>query len=561
MICLQIPQYRFHYHVQGDKAETSKSHEEYRNEAKVQDPYNVTDNGGEVRFVSYRADKSNGLQMNVDYQNGASPFMISLNNPTYSVPQINTSDEPAASSESSPIVVEPIADTQEQKSLKSIEVDAAMTESTDKVAQLIEQLSTNRTEDRNDDVKEEQQVTDQIIIQEDDATEKQTEFTIPFKQPNPVSADDFKYDNDDEALKKNIVKVIQNINGGGHDERSDSQMNFKSDISDKPMKIIGTDSSTETERQPQETYRPSQEHSSFKSQQLSNKPLRLIGFNPSIFGSLYETQPVHNKPSKVQQIPYQQPSNAGFHNSEDVKPLNAYDSSGTYVSQQSSNIHAGSHQKYTLPLTQQLYHYDPNSNSMIPVYTTNMIQNMIPVAESKPQPPPQADSNKNGFNFMQILSGGTFYNKGSEQQADGSQQQTATKDKVTKHEHNKMEKSKPPPPQQTVMFVLNPGETPIDLKSFTSSPMQLTFGHQPQADCNNPKHKTPAVKIDKTLQPIPLCTDCVPTLALMGMPNAKPAAAVQQKKSIASPQVIPLWNGKNDSKLNYLILPTPITKK
>ncbi|XP_026812470.1 uncharacterized protein LOC113553364 [Rhopalosiphum maidis] len=576
----EIPQYRFHYYVQDDKniGEYKPSQEENKNGEKV-GSYNIADSNGDIRIVNYRVDKSNGLQTDVNTNVGASPLKISLNNPVYNI-QTDILKESTLSSEASPIVVEPL-NTQEQKSSKPIEMDSRdeynLAESTEKLTKLTELISTNQTEDRKDDVKDEQ-VTDQVLIQDEGITIKQTEFTIPFKKPSPVSTDDLKI-NDDEAIKKDIVKMIQNING--EHGQLDPQLNFKSALPDKPLKMVETDS---IEMEQQESYQPSHGHSKFKSQQLSNKPLRLVGYNPSIFGSLYDTQVNYNRPSQIQQPPnlFNQGYFAGFGTRGDIKQQ-AYDNSGIYYSQPSSTSpqpgNYKGNKKSNLPTpTQPLYYYDPNSMVMLPVYT-NMIQNDYSIAENKPQPPqPQTDSGKNGFNLMQILSGGSFY-KGSEQ-AEGSQQM-AVKDSI-KPEYNKFEKSKPiekhekskplethdkPKPletqdksktPQTLMFYLNPGEPPIDLKSLTSSPMHLTFGQQPQSDCNGKTLKPPTVKSNKPLQPIPLCSDCVPALGFMGLPSTK--SAVQQKKSIATPQVMPIWNGQTVSKLNYLILPTPITK-
>lgn len=568
LVQLQIPQYRFHYYVQDDKtAGDYKSTQEYKHEENV-GQNNVADSHGDVRIVNYRVDKSNGLQADVSTTVDSSPFKISLNNPVYKT-QTDVSKESTLSSNASPIVVEQI-NTQEQKSSKSIEMDSRdeynLPEITDKVTTPTEQVSTNQPEDRKDDVKNEQ-ANDHIIIQDDDITVKQTEFTIPFKKPNPVNTYDLKY-NDDEAIKKDIVKVIQNING--NHEKSDPQLHFKSALSDNPLKIVETDSMEQ-----QESYQPSHGLSKFKSQQFSNKPLRLVGYNPSVFGSLYDMQVDYNRASQIQQPPnlFNPGYFAGFETHGDVKQQ-SNDNSGIYYSQPSSTPQPGSskgNQKSNL-LTQKqpLYYYDPNSMVMLPVYS-NMIQNDYPITEVKPQPTQQpTDSGKSGFNLMQILSGGSFY-KGSEQ-AEGSQQITV-KDSI-KPEHHKLEKSKPlethnkPKPlethdklksPQTLMFYLNPGETPIDLKTLTSGPMQLTFGQQPQADCNGKTPKAPTVKSNKPLQPIPLCSDCMPALGVMGLPSTQ-SASVQQKKSIGTPQVMPIWNGKTVSKLNYLILPTPLTK-
>lgn len=558
MIKLQIPQYRFHYYVQDDKIENYKSHDEFKNGENYHGSYGVVDSNGGVQSVNYRADKSNGLQTDENLKSSTLPSNIPQNDPTYRS-QIDATKESTESSKTLPIVVEPINTPQEQNTSRSIEMDSTneyhLTESTDKATQFIEQVSTNQTEDRNDDIKDEQ-VTDQILIQ-DEGSSHQTEFTIPFKKPNPVNEDDFKY-NDEETLKKDIVKLIQNING--NNEQSDLRLNFKSSFSDKPLKVIGSDS-MEMERQ--QNYKPSHEHSSFKSQQLSNKPIRLFGYNPSVFGSLYDMH-VDYRPPQIQQPPnlHNQGHNKGFvDHRDDVKPQ-IYDSSEIYHSPSSSTSQTGNYkgnQKYNaLAPTQPLYYYDPNSMVMLPVYT-NMIQNVYPISENKPvTSQPQTGSNKNGFNLMQILSGGTFY-KGSEQAE--SSQQMAVKDSI-KHEHNKLEKPKPSEAYnkskipQTLMFYLNPDDSPIDLKSLISNPMQLPSG---QVDCNGQKLKIPAVKADKTLQPIPLCSDCVPALGLMSLPSTK-STAIQQKKSITSPQVMPIWNGKNISKLSYLILPTPITK-
>lgn len=577
MVKLQIPQYRFHYYVQDDKTKDQKPREGGdSNGEKVQSVYSVADSNEEVKIVNYRVDKSSGLQADVNIQDSASPFKMSLNNPEYGGPQIDVSKDSTVS-RASPIVVEPI-NMQEQKSSKSIEVDSKdeyhLTGSTDKAIQLTQQVNTNQTEDRKDDVKEEQ-VTDQVLVQDEGITNKQMEFTIPFKKPNPVNADDFKY-NDDEAIKKNIVKVIQNIKE--NHEQSDQQLTFKNVYSDKPVKIVGSDS---TEIEQQESYQPSNGHSNFKSQQLSNKPLRLFGYNPSIIGSLYDMQVDYNRPPQIQQPP--NPLNQGYFTGfgphGDIRP-HTYDNSGMYLLPQpipiTQTVANKGNQKYNAP-TQPLYYYDPNSMAMLPIYT-NVIQNTYPFAENKPQssqpqplqqqPPqqqqnqPQSTQPQSGFNLMHILSGGSFY-KGSEQ-AEGSQQ-TTVKDSIVKQESNKLEKSKPSEIHdksklpQTVMFYLNPSETPVDLKSLTSSPIQL-FGQQPQADCNGKKSsKSPSVKADKTLQPIPLCSDCVPALGLMGLTSTK-SNTIQQKKSINSPQVMPIWNGHNVSKLNYLILPNPITK-
>ncbi|CAI6348063.1 unnamed protein product [Macrosiphum euphorbiae] len=568
----EIPQYRFHYYVQDNKpaVDYKSPQEENKNGEKIGSYYNIADSNGDMRTVNYRVDKSNGLQTDVNTKVGASPFKISLNNPVYDT-QTDVSKESTVSSEASPIVVEPL-NTQEQISSKPIELDFRdeynLAGSTEKPIKITEHVSTNQTEDRKDDVKDEQ-ATDQVLIQDEGITIKQTEFTIPFKKPNPVNTDDFKY-NDEEAIKKDIVKMIQNINGDH--EQYDPRLNFNSALSDKPLKVVETDS---IEMEQQESYQPSHGHSKFKSQQLSNKPLRLVGYNPSIFGSLYDTQVNYNRPSQIQQPPnsFNQGYFAGFGTHGDIKPQ-AYDNSGIYYSQPSSTSPPGSYkgsQKSTLQTqTQPLYYYDPNSMVMLPVYT-NMVQNDYSITENKPQPTQQqADSGKSGFNLMHILSGGSFY-KGSEQ-AEGSQQLTV-KDSI-KPEHHKFEKSKPLEthdkskpletqdklkPPQTLMFYLNPGEPPIDLKSLTSSPMHLTFGQPPQADCNGKTLKTPTVKANKPLQPIPLCSDCVPALGYVGLPSTK-SAAVQQKKSIATPQVMPIWNGQTVSKLNYLILPTPITK-
>lgn len=585
---LQIPQYRFHYYVQDDKIGEHKQQEEYKNGEKVHSSPNLADSNGDVSVVNYRTDKSSGLPaVTVNIREDVSPFKVSLNSPVYINRQTVASKESNVL-RSSPIVVEPI-NTQEQKSPKSIEIDSRdeyrVIENVSKATQLTEQVNANQTEDRKDDVKDEQ-ITEQIVIQDEGITNTQTEFTIPFKKPNPVNADDFK-DNDDEAIKKNIVKAIQNINEDH--EQFDPQINFKSVLSDKPLKIISADS---MEKERLESYRPNQENSNFKNQQLSNKPLRLFGYNPSIIGSLYDMQTEYNRPSQLQQPP--NVNNKGYTASFGIQSDNAksqthHDSSGMHFSHQSPTIQTVGHkgnQKSNAPTqTQPLYYYDPNSMVMLPIYT-NMIQNTYPFADYKPfsiqpqpaqplptqsqltqlQPPQlQAIQPQRGFNLMHILSGGSFH-KGSEQ-AEGSQQ-TAVKDKesLIKQESNKLENLKPSEtydkskPPQTVMFYLNPGETPIDLKSLTSSPVQLAFSQQLQADCNGQNSKEPpTVKADNPLQPIPLCSDCVPALGLLGLPSLK-LAAIQQKKSIIAPQVMPIWNGYNVSKLNYLILPSPINK-
>jgi hypothetical protein len=517
-----------------------------------------------LHIVNYHANKSNGLPIDVNNEAGASPLKISLNNQVYK-PEIYASKEPIGSSEVSPIIVEPMI-IQEQKSSKSMEMDSKdeyhLAETTDKVTQSTEEISSNQTEDRKDDIRDDQS-TDQILIQEEEITTKPTEFTVPFTKPHPVNTVDFKY-NDNEAMKKDIVKVIQNLNV--NQEQYDPHLNFKSPLSDKPLKIVGADS---MEKEQQQSHQPSHGHSNFKSQQLSNKPLRLYGYNPSVFGSLYDMHVDYNRPPQIQQPPnsLNQGQFTGYEaHRDDVKPQ-TYESSGIHLSQSSSIFQSDykENQKYNTPtikIPQPLYYYDPNAMVMLPIYT-NMIPNSYPLVQNKPQPSQsQANSGKNNFNLMHILSGGSFY-KGSEQ-AESSQQLTV-KD-IIKQESNKLEKLKPTETHdksktpQTVMFYLNPGESQVDLKSFTSSPLQLSYNQQAPHDCNGQNHKTPAVKSDKLLQPIPLCSDCVPALGLMGLSNTKPAE-IQQKKSVISPQVMPIWNGQNASKYNYLILPTPITKK
>ena len=435
VIKLQAPQYRFHYYVQDDKTTTGNNkplQEENKNAEKFGSYYKTADSNGDMRTINYRVDKSNGLQTDISTNVGASPFKISLNDPTYNT-QIDVSKESIVSSEASPIVVEPI-NTPEQISSKPTEMDSRdeydLRESTEKATKLTEHVSTNQTEDRKDDVKDEQ-VTDQVLIQDEGITIKPTEFTIPFKKPNSANTDDFKY-NDDEAIKKDIVKMIQNINGDH--EQSDPRLNFKIPLSDKPLKLAETDS---VEMEQQESYQTSHGHSKFKSQQLSNKPMRLIGYNPSIFGSLYDAQVNYNRPSQIQQPPnsFNQGYFAGFGTHGDIKQQ-AYDNSGIHYSQPSSTSQPGSYkgsQKLNLlTQTQPLYYYDPNSMIMLPVYT-NMIQNDYSITENKPQPTqPQADSSKNGFNLMNILSGGNFY-KGSEQ-AEGSQQMTVKDSIKPKHQ-------------------------------------------------------------------------------------------------------------------------------
>lgn len=535
-----------------------------------------------------------------------------MNNPVY-----NTQNEPTKDttipSEVSPIVVQPM-NMQEHKSSKSIQMDSKneyLVESTDKSTPLTIQRSSNETEDRKDDVKDEQ-ATDQILIQDEGTTSKQIEFTVPFKKPNPVNANDFKYsDNDD--IKKDIVKVIQNING--EYEQNDPQLlHFKSILSKKPLKIFGLDSG---EMDQHESYQQNHDgNSNFKSQQVSNKPLKLFGYNPSTFASLYDMQTDYNRPSQIQQPPnpFNQGYFVGYGDHEDNVKQQTYDNAGIYLPQPNLMYQNGNYkgnQQYNVPVpTQQpLYYYDPNSMVMLPIYT-NMIQNAYPysienkrqpaypfieikpqpahpIVENKPQPAystvqnkpqpvhpfvenkpqpaqpnvvenkpqPVSDSIKSNFNVMQVLSGGSFY-KSSEQQAVSSQQMAVKEtNKFEKSNSELYDKSKP---QQTLMFYLNPGETPIDLKTLTSGPVQFTLGQQPQTDCEGKKLMPLQVKPEKPLQPIPLCSDCVPALGLMGLPSTKSTA--NQKKSVGAPQVMPLWNGPNLSKLNYLILPTPITK-
>lgn len=588
-----MPQYRFHYYLQENKAGDNKPHVEYKTGENIPSSLGVTHSRhSDVQIVSYRTDKSNGLQS--DSNTDTAPYKILLNNPLNNSPEKDASNESIVSSEASPIVVEQIT-IGGKKLSASVEQDFKneyqKSESVSNITQLIEPINTNHTEDRNDDLKDEH-ILDQVSIQDHDLSTKQTDFTIPFKTPNSVHPDDFKYINE-EAMKQNIVnKVIQNINGDH--EQFNSQLNFKSTLSDKPIKIVGADS---MDKEQQENYQSSHGHSNFKSQQLSNKPLRLFGYNPSVFGSLYDMQINYNRPSQVQQSSnsFNQGYTTGYGvHSDDVRPQTqpqiqpqvqsqpqfqsqAYDSSGMYISQPISTFQTGSHkvnQKLNAPTpTQPFYYYDPISMSLLPIYT-NMVQNSYSTVENKPSSPSyttmenkpspiaQADSSKNGFNLLQILSGGSFY-KGSEQ-AEVSQQ-TTIKDPVIKQESNKLEKAKPldkakpletiqdkTKPTQTLMFYLHPGDLPIDLKSFT-------LGQQSQADCNGQTHKAPELKVDRPLQPIPLCTDCKPALALMGLPSTK-STVIQQKKSIIGPQVMPIWNGLNTSKLNYLILPNPITK-
>lgn len=563
MIKLQTPQYRFHYYLQDDNTGDNKSHEDNKNVEKVSSSSDTNSNG-DLNIVNYRVDKSNGLQTNVNNKADGSPLKISLKNHVYN-PETYVSTESLASSDIEPIVVEPMI-TQEQKSSKSMEIDSKdeyqPAETTDKAPPSTEEISTNQTEDRKDDIKDDQ-ATDQILIQDEGITIKQTEFTVPFKKPNPVNADNFKY-NDNEAIKKDIVKVIQNLNVD--QGQYDPHLNFKSSLSDKPLKIVGADS---IEIEQQQSHQPSQGHSNFKSQQLSNKPLRLYGYNPSVFGSLYDMHVDYNRPSQIQQPPntLSQGHFTGYEAHKDYSRPQAYEGSGVYLTQPSSTFQTGykENQKYNTPtakIPQPLYYYDPNAMAMLPIYT-NMIQNSYPLVENKPQPSQsQVESGKSGFNLMHILSGGSFY-KGSEQ-AESTQQMTV-KDTI-KQESNKLENFKPlethdsSKKPQTVMFYLNPNESQADLKSFTSSPIQLAFNQQEPYDCNGQNHKAPAVKSDKLLQPIPLCSDCVPALGFMGLSNTK-SGAIEQKKSITAPQVMPIWNGQNVSKYKYLILPTPINKK
>lgn len=603
MVKLQIPQYRFHYYVQENKNENSQPNGEYNINTNNRGSLSEVHPHAEVRAINYRVDKSNELQADVNGNTNSTPYQISLNNPIYST-QDNDSKELMMSPKTTPIVVEPIG-TQEQILSKSIEGDSVneqkQTESIDKVTQLMEQINSNQTEDRNDDLKYEQ-ATDQVIVQDEDLANTPTEYTIPFKKPNFISAEDFKYISN-EAVKQSMVnKVLHNLNEDH--EQSNPQLNFKSELSDKPLKIVNADS-METERK--ESYQPSHGHSSFKSQQLSNKPLRLFGYNPSVFGSLYDMQLDYNRPSQIQQPPntFKQGYFAGLkaqsdNNKQQVQPqlqkqthayensgmyisqpqtqtqtqstsaqqeaqAQSYDSSGIYFSHPISTLQTGDYKgnkKNIVPTpTQQLYYYDPSSMAMLPVYT-NVIQNTYPIAETKPHPTPQADSNKNGFNLLQILSGGTFY-KGPEQSE--IIQQTTVKDSIVSQESTKLQKLKPSEtthdkvkPPQTVMFYMNPSNSQVDSKPFTS-PTQLTFGQQPQTDCNGLTHKAPGHKIEKPLQPIPLCADCKPALALLGLPSSR-STVIQQKKSILSPQVLPLWNGQNVSKRNFLVLPNPISK-
>lgn len=553
MVKLQIPQYRFHYFIQDNKDGDNKPQGVYKIGENVYNSFGAGHSRRDMKVVSYRTEKSDGLQSNGNYEN--LPYRFSLNSPQ----QNYTTKELTASSEAPPIVVEPL-NTPDQQSSKSDKGDSRnefqRTESVTNVPHFTEQVNTNQTKDRNDNIKDEP-ATDQIQIQDDDMAVKKIEFTVPFKKPNPVNTDDFKYVND-ETIKQNIVnKVIQNINED-HDQYK-SQLSFESPLSDKLLKVVNVDS-IETERQ---NYQPSHDgHSNFKSQHLSNKPLRLLGYNPSAVHSLYDMEAHYNLPSQIQQPPssFIQGYAAGLEaHSDNIRPQSqTQDNSGMYFSQPTSTIHVGNYkgnQKYNEPL----YYYDPATMSMlpIPVYT-NMIQNSYSQAENKPNPTLPADPNKNGFNLMEILSGGSFY-KGTEQAE--VPQQTAVKGSIVKHESHKLEKVKPSEkvkpldttnnkikPLQTLVYV-NPDDTSI----------QLTYGQQPQADCKGQTHKAPALRVDKPLQPIPLCTNCKPALALMGLPSTK-LARIQQKKSVASPQIVPLWDGQHVSKFNYLILPNPMTK-
>lgn len=513
-----------------------------------------------MKAVSYRTEKSNG-----DHEN--SPYRISLDNSQ----QNDMRKELPSSSVSSPIVVEPLQ-TQDQKSSRSNEDDSGnefqRTESVNNVPHITEQLNTNQTEDRNDNIKDEP-ATDHVLIQDNNTAVKPLQIRIPYKKPDPENADDFKYINE-EAMKQSIVnKVIQNINEH-HDE--ESQLNFKSSLSDMPLKLVSVDS-IETERQ--KYYPPSPEQSSPKSQPLSDMPMRLFGYDPSIVGSLYNMQVHYDRPSQIQQPP--NTVNQGYKtgleaHSDDIRPQpQTHDSSGAYFSQPISTIQVGSYkgnQKHAEPL----YYYDPVSMSMLqlPVYT-NMLQNTyLQQQDNKANPTPPINSNKNnGFNLMQILNGGSFY-RGTEQ-AEVSQQ-TAVKDSIVKQDLHKQEKAKPSEkvkltdtkhnkirPQQPLMFYMGPDNKPFNLNSFASNPTQFSYGQQPQADCNGQSHKAPALKVDKPLQPIPLCSECNPTLALMGL-SSSTSAMIQQKKSSASPQRLPLWDGQHVSKINYLIFPNPITK-
>ncbi|XP_050431878.1 uncharacterized protein LOC126840283 [Adelges cooleyi] len=532
----EAPQYRFHYYVQdegtGNNGVSYKTHEEYKNAA-------------------------------------VSSFSAGQSGPVYKADA------------QTPIVVQPIDSQAQQKTSKSIDVASKNEESGNKEGASAEQAG---TEDRQDDDKEVSQ--EQVFVQDKDETMKQpTEFTIPFKKPNSVGADDIKYGGaDDEAMKKDIVKVIQNINGAGiasyGSEQSDSQLNFKSGLTDKPMKTVNVDSAEADHADGQQ-----QAHINFKSQQLSNKPLRLFGYNPwSTFGQAYDVD--NNRPPQVASAAV-----GGYYagyGEDSVKTLSSFDLGPAYsyltgptayqYAGGSGAGYKGGSQKYNSAAAQQLYYYDPSSMLMVPIYTnpisggqtyqtyTENGVNAKPQQQPQPQQQPAAQTEtgtKKGFNLMQILSGGTFY-KGSSEQAEGSQT-TAVKDVPTKQEVAKPDKQKlsdeydKTKQLQTLMLYLNPADGPLDIKSLTSSPIQLMLGQQPpQNDCV-PKTKTPAVK-EKPLQPIPLCSDCVPALGLIGLPNTKSVAIQTKKSSAPQPQVMPIWNGSNISKLNYLILPNPITK-
>ncbi|XP_050540860.1 uncharacterized protein LOC126905321 [Daktulosphaira vitifoliae] len=542
----EAPQYRFHYFVQDDNlghgGGTHKTHDEHKNAAIV------------------------------------TSTPVVQNGPVYN----------AQTESQTPIVVESTVPQIQQKSSKSIESES--NDESNKTSEKIDLTVSGRTEDRQDD-DDKDSTQEQVYVQDKDESMKQpSEFTIPFKKPNTVGVDDVKYDStDEEVMKKDIVKVIQNINGAGlySMDHSNSHSHMKNGMSEKPMKIFNSDSIESDHVDIHSQLNNGESHINFKSQQLSNKPLRLFGYNPfSTVGSTYD---MDIKPQPILGNVH----GSYFYGDDAVKNVPTYDANPMYsyyppVYQYpglSSGGYKGGLSKYNSAASQQLYYYDPNSMLMIPIYpntingqTGGYQQFMDNGINTKPQPSAtQLDMpNKKGFNLMQILNGGTYY-KSAIEQAEGSQT-TMVKDMPATQESNKQEpiktdKPKAPSdddkskPVQTLMLYLSPNDSPLDLKKLSTSPIQLMVSQQPLQNNCSPKNKTPVVKEKPLPLPIPLCSDCVPALGLIGLPNTKAPIAVQTKISAASPttttpqpQIMPIWNGQNTSKFNYLILPNPITK-
>lgn len=442
MIKLQIPRYRFHYYARDNKNGDQKQHVEYNNGENVHE----SDSNGTVQTVNYSTDNSSGLQTDIYTNASASLFKLLLNNSIHSNQQINNSEN----STMLPIYVNP--KNTEQKSVDSRD---HLVESVDNITQLNEQITTYQPEDRLYDAKDEQ-VTDQTLFQNDHVTNKEFDITtIPFEKLSPINADDLKYF-DDEVLKQSIIKVLQDIKDR---EQSDPKLHLMSSFYTKLLKV--TDAmKTKSEK---------------SCEPLSNKPLRLLGYNPETVGSLYNMKVHYNQASQTQQPHFPEFDNRD-HN-DNVKQPQIYASSTIQPISNQEN------QKFMAPLThtQQIYYYDPNTRVMFPI-PNHIIKNTYPFVENKPlQTLPTPAEPRNRFSFM------NFFRRSGKR----SQQMNDSHSIVSFH------------PQ-----------TKVDYKTSNKTPTDQN--QQLHVDCNNKKpYMAPTLNPGTSVQTIPLCADCVPNMGYL----------------------------------------------